>query len=161
MEPCDAVKLVYQSVFGGGHLIPDPAGSLARLEEEYARTPQSSGPLWEPLGNGAARVHLARLDAWGVSPEELNRWFARSAEGFHGTQTELLAGLEELRRGVAAGLFSFSLAALEEYLAAYQAEGCPPVSHSPAYRAAYRPAYRAGLCALLPEALQTTGASLL
>ena len=35
MEPCDAVKLVYQSVLGGGHLITDPARSLERLAEEY------------------------------------------------------------------------------------------------------------------------------
>ena len=34
MEPCDAVKLVYQSVLGGGHLITDPARSLERLAED-------------------------------------------------------------------------------------------------------------------------------
>lgn len=38
MEPADAVKLAYQSVFGGGHLIADAAEGLRRLTEERRRT---------------------------------------------------------------------------------------------------------------------------
>ena len=33
MTPQDAVKLLYQSAFGPGHLIADPAYALRRLEE--------------------------------------------------------------------------------------------------------------------------------
>jgi len=36
MTPCDAVKLAYQSVYGPGHMIADPALSLERLRKEYA-----------------------------------------------------------------------------------------------------------------------------
>lgn len=60
MEPCDAVKLVYQSVLGGGHLITDPARSLERLAEEYAAVPQTVGPLYEALGNGAGKMQQMR-----------------------------------------------------------------------------------------------------
>ena len=34
MELRDAIKFLYQSSMGGGHLIADPRGALARLEEE-------------------------------------------------------------------------------------------------------------------------------
>lgn len=152
MVPCDAVKLVYQRVLGGGHLIADPAASLARLRREYGGVGQSGGPLWEELGGGVVRVHLARLDAHGVTPEELNRWFVRSAERLRGSREELLNGLEELRQATRAGLLPFSEAALEDYLAGYAAAGYPAVSHSACYRAAYAPAYRVGMAALLPEA---------
>ena len=37
MTPQDAVKLLYQSAFGPGHLIADPAYALRRLEEEIER----------------------------------------------------------------------------------------------------------------------------
>ena len=35
MEPKDAVKLIYQNVFGGGHLIRDPEACGAALRREY------------------------------------------------------------------------------------------------------------------------------
>ena len=157
MEPCDAVKLVYQSVLGGGHLITDPARSLERLAEEYAAVPQTVGPLYEALGNGVVRVHLSRLDAWGVGLEALNSWFVRSAEACPGTRKALEASLWELTRAAEAGLLPFSPAALAEYLRGYRAGGCPPVSLSGDYRAAYHPAYRVGLRSLLPEELRTCG----
>ena len=157
MEPCDAVKLVYQSVLGGGHLITDPARSLERLAEEYAAVPQTAGPLYEALGNGVVRVHLSRLDAWGVGLEALNGWFVRSAAACPDTRKALEAALEELIRAAEAGLLPFSPAALAGYLRGYRAAGCPPVSHSAAYRAAYHPAYRVGLRSLLPEELRTCG----
>ena len=64
---------------------------------------------------------------------------------------------EELIRAAEAGLLPFSPAALAEYLRGYRAAGCPPVSHSAAYRAAYHPAYRVGLRSLLPEELRACG----
>ena len=128
MEPCDAVKLVYQSVLGGGHLITAPARSLERLAEEYAAVPQTAGPLYEALGNGVVRVHLSRLDAWGVGLEALNGWFVRSAAACPGTRKGLEAALEELARAAAAGLFSFSPAALAEYLRGYRRPTGPPIA---------------------------------
>ena len=39
MQPTDAVKLLYQNEFGGGHLVKDEAMALKRIEEEYASLP--------------------------------------------------------------------------------------------------------------------------
>lgn len=151
MTPTDAVKLLYQSEFGGGHLIRDEAACLDRLFEEYEATPQRGDvPLWEEIGGGMVRVNLAALDSAGLSPRELGRIFLRSAEKPRGSLAgfrEKLALLRELTRE---GHLPFSPADLETWLDAYEAQGFPPVSHSPGYRAAYRPAYRVVEKALLP-----------
>ena len=52
---------------------------------------------------------------------------------------EKLALLRQLSEN---GSLPFTRAALSEYLDAYQAAGCPAVSHSELYRTSYRPAYR-------------------
>lgn len=62
MELRDAIKFLYQSSMGGGHLIADPRGALARLEEEWARTEGAPAlSPTEPLGGGLCRLSLARL----------------------------------------------------------------------------------------------------
>lgn len=143
MAPCDGVKLAYQATFGGGHLISDPAASLDRLKAELAQVePDPAAPLAEDIGNGLVRISLQALAGGGDTPDGLNRAFVRSAQNQKGTRTELLERLEVLRSLTAQGSFGFSVQDLEEYLGPYQAAGCPPVSHSPQYRAAYRPAYR-------------------
>ena len=75
MEPRDAVKLIYQNEFGGGHLIRDEASCLAYLRREYESVAQTSGDLAEEIGNGLVRIHLTALDAHGYSPEELGAYF--------------------------------------------------------------------------------------
>ena len=41
MQPRDAVKLIYQNEFGGGHLIRDEEACLNYLRREYARNLRS------------------------------------------------------------------------------------------------------------------------
>lgn len=143
MEPRDAVKLVYQNEFGGGHLIAGPAQSLDRLRLEYGAVPHDpAAPLAEDIGGGMARVMLAGLDPAEYPLEELNRDFVRSAAARRGGMDAFLEKLDVLRELARAGAFGFSARELEDYLGPYIASGCPAVSHSGAYRAAYRPAYR-------------------
>lgn len=143
MEPTDAVKLLYQSEFGGGHLIRDEEACLHRLQQEYAATPQNSEmPLLEKIGGGMVRVHLAALDSAGLTAAQLGQLFLRSAACPRGSMEafrEKLALLTQLTRE---GQMPFSSAELEEYLGEYERAGFPAVSHSEAYRTAYRPAYR-------------------
>lgn len=153
MRPCDAVKLVFQNEFGGGHLISDPEASLSRLREEYAAVQRDpTVPLLEPIGNGMVRVMLSPLDPATYPLEALNRDFVRSAREHTGTRAAFLQKLNVLRALAADGIFSFSPAVLESYLAEYRQSGFPPVSHSPEYRAAYHPAYRVILADVLPPA---------
>lgn len=147
MEPADAVKLLYQSEFGGGHLIADREKSLERLREEYDSVSGhgQTAPA-EELGGGMVRIMLAGIEDQGGLLEQLNRDFMRSAQLCTGSMEQFLNKLEVLRSLARAGTFRFSAGELGEYLKAYMASGCPPVSHSEAYRAAYRPAYRVMLC---------------
>ena len=79
MEAQDLVKLIYQSEFGGGHLIRDPGESLRRLQAEYEAREwgaagaqngalAASGPdgsMWNRLGAGCAASSW-RLWIWGL-----------------------------------------------------------------------------------------------
>lgn len=154
MEPQDAVKLIYQNVFGGGHLIRDSAACRCALRHEYENTPQDAyAPLLEMIGNGMARVMLNALDRSGYSVDQLGYDFVRSAREHRGSINGFLLKLDILRKVTASGAFRFSLADLEDYLDTYQQAGYPMVSHSEQYRRTYKPAYRIVQLRILPEEL--------
>ena len=143
MQPTDAVKLLYQNEFGGGHLIQDESACFARLYAEYRAVSQSADePLSEDIGNGMVRVNLKALDAHGYSVEQLGADFIRCAALQQGSPASFLEKIQLLRQLTAAELLPFSSHALESYLTEYEKAGYPPVSHSPQYRAAYAPVYR-------------------
>ena len=143
MEPRDAVKLLYQSEFGGGHLIQNEQACMEFLQKEYTSVPQDpDAPLLEDIGNGLCRVNLAALDAHGISPEKLGAAFIRSAGIHRGSMESFQKKLSILRTLTCAGAMPFPEDALTGYLAEYGKEGFPPVSHSDTYRNAYHPAYR-------------------
>lgn len=150
MEPTDAVKLLYQSEFGGGHLISDENACLRRLEQEYAgMLPLPGCPLAEDIGGGIVRIYLAALGEYTLA--DLGRDFLRSAALQQGSLARFRQKLALLTELTAAGQLPFSSEALAEYLTAYAAAGFPPVSHSEAYRNAYHPAYRVVRRNCLPE----------
>ena len=162
MAPRDAVKLLYQNEFGGGHLLSDPERGWRALEEE-ARTAghDPACPLWENIGGGMVRVNLRALGA-DHPLEELWRDMLRSARRHGGDRGRFLEKLELLGALTASGAFGFSPEELEGFLEDYLADGCLPVSHSPAYRSACRPAYRVvegrySLTLLVGELLERAG----
>ena len=141
MEPTDAVKLIYQNEFGGGHMIANEEACLAYLLREYTNTPRNFDlPLTENIGNGIVRVNLAVLAENRV--KDLGKGFIASANAHRGNLNSFLQKLEVLRQATEEGVFSFDLCRLDAYLDAYRAAGYPAVSHSEAYRKAYCPAYR-------------------
>lgn len=147
MEPVDAVKLAYQSVFGGGHLVKDEASSLARLSEERASALRSPEPFaakepFEPVGFGRARIMLSSCALTILPDELLNRAFMLSSREPVGDTALFSEALDILTQTALSGAFSFSPEALSEYLVRYRASGSPMVSHSETYLLAYRPAYR-------------------
>ncbi len=141
MEPTDAVKLIYQNEFGGGHLIRDENACLSYLRREYEAVEKKSGAQrYEQIGNGIVRVNLAAVQE--AELEELGLAFIRSAREHQGNLDRFKEKLEILRRLTGEGCFCFDERDLQAYLVAYEQAGFPPVSHSEAYRAAYGPAYR-------------------
>ena len=141
MQPRDAVKLIYQNEFGGGHLIRDEEACLHYLRREYATLEKApTAALYEDIGNGIVRVNLAAVKPEDL--EQLGRDFIRSAAKHKGTLDSFLNKLEVLRMLTTEGVFAFDLDALNTYLSEYKAAGYPAVSHSEQYRQAYKPAYR-------------------
>ena len=141
MQPTDAVKLIYQSEFGGGHLIRNEQACLNYLRREYESiTKDPTVPLCEEIGNGIVRVNLAA-----VKPEDLEnlcKAFIRSAAEHTGSKEQFLRKLDVLRQLTTTGHFGFGMNELEDYLSEYIKSGCPMVSHSGQYRQNYAPAYR-------------------
>lgn len=143
MQPTDAVKLIYQNVFGGGHLIRDPEACICALKREYENTPQEpQALLLESIGNGLVRVMLNAIDGSDYSIRQLGNDFIRSSEVHKGNLSDLLIKLDILRKVTASGAFGFTLEELNAYLEEYKKAGYPMVSHSEQYRKAYKPAYR-------------------
>ena len=141
MQPTDAVKLIYQNEFGGGHLIRDEEACLNYLRREYADLEKDqTAPLCEDIGNGIVRVNLTALKEEDL--EQLGKAFVDSAAKHKGTLDSFLNKLEVLRTLTAEGVIAFDLDALNSYLSEYEAAGYPAVSHSEQYRQAYKPAYR-------------------
>lgn len=141
MQPTDAVKLIYQNEFGGGHLIKDEQACLDYLQKEYEATEKGTNiPLWEDIGNGIVRVNLVAVAQQDLG--QLGKLFIRSAAKHTGSMQSFLKKLDILRELTKEGVFSFNSEQLKAYLTEYEAMGYPAVSHSEQYREAYHPAYR-------------------
>jgi len=148
MQPSDAVKLLYQRVFGGGHLIRSERDVAAYIKQEAADVKTCGEHRTEFLGE-TARVYLDSSYSEGEL-ELLARVFCISAERFcsgwesadGAVREEWETSLDVLRREAEENRFAFSAEDLEEYLTAYRAQGYPAVRHSQVYREAYAPAYR-------------------
>ena len=90
MQPQDAVKLIYQNEFGGGHLIRDEEACLNYLRREYADLEKDpSAQLYEEIGNGIVRVNLAAVKPNDLG--QLGRDFIRSAAEHTGTMDSFFA----------------------------------------------------------------------
>ncbi len=146
MEPADAVKLAYQSVFGGGHLVTNEANCLARLSAERANALEKVGfagqEAFESIGFGRARMMLGSPALTALPDALLSRAFMLSSAEPAGDAALFSEALDVLTQTVFSGAFSFVTEDFAAYLERYRASGCPMVNHSETYRLAYRPAYR-------------------
>ncbi len=134
MEPQDFGKLAFQSEFGAEHLAAERQTVLdSVLEEQRLLSDKSSPQAIEDIGGGLCRFPLAALR----TEEEaglLADLFVRTAEKSRGTAEGLSEKIKQ-----AAG---FGTPGMQEWLAAWEKSGCPPVHHSKTYRWIYDPHYR-------------------
>lgn len=142
MQPCDAVKLLYQHAMGGGHLITDVPACLHMLRTEYAALFPCAAPALEDIGNGRFRYNLAALNEKSLPLSCLCMLFVLSSEQASGRSEDFAPLIEVLRDAATEGLFSFNAQELDQYLFRYRRSGYPSVHHSDIYRRAYHPAYR-------------------
>lgn len=141
LQPQDAVKLCYQSEFGGGHMIPSPERALLRLQEEISATEQKGSLVLEDIG-GYCRLYLSAHELGGLRPETVCSLFCYTANHARGTMEGFEEKLCVLSEMTEESLAPFGAQELAEYLEGYRAQGCPAVSHTEIYRKNYAPAYR-------------------
>lgn len=144
-QPQDYIKRLYQSEFGGGHMIADEEESLSLLKKEIAglTEKQQRRQFFEQFCGDFCCMNLSVSRE--APPELINRLFVASSK-----QVPLGAAFrfgEKLRVLLAlcserSDLFLFSKDELETYVQEYLDAGMPLLRHSDAYRKAYTPAYR-------------------
>lgn len=149
LRPEDAIKLIYQATFGGGHMVSDKEAVISRLKKEHD-TASVSYPKYytETLGE-TARIYIspemsdAELSViagiFTASAENFAKGFEEASPKIRQTFEEHISALNDLCKE---GIFSFTHDELNKHLTEYRADGYPAISHSDAYRNAYTPAYR-------------------
>lgn len=142
MEPTDAVKLIYQSEFAGGHMIKDEFSCLQWIETEGSNLTAEhlTQPDFEDIGGGYCRLNLSVMAK--LPAEVIAKIFITSSNRNKGSVEHFEEGLAALRRLCDEGKCNFTADKLNHYLENYKKDGYPPVSHSETYRNAYHPAYR-------------------
>lgn len=143
MRPRDAIKLLYQNEFGGGHIISDQTESLVRIKNEHAGlnyTPETF-PV-ENIGNGLCRYKLQAIPDSLAALSALNRAFTAGANNIRGDSETFSEKLTLITKLADEGLMSFSTDEAKQYLDEYISSGMPMERHSEEYRLAYSPAYR-------------------
>lgn len=117
LETVDAVKFLYQSYLGPGHLVPSESASLARLTEELKQCGPDFGEfLTQPLGNGLCRLNLRPSQKAGLSPVTLNRLFFLTAQQVQGDRVAFEGALNQVR--------DLKLPGSERFLTDYHRQGC-------------------------------------
>ena len=94
MQVTDAVKLIYQGEFGGGHLVRDREECRTRINKELESVPMISGETIEDIGFGIVRVDLVSMKAIGMTPEKLCDLFIESASRIRGDLSAFFKKLE-------------------------------------------------------------------
>ena len=144
MEIQDVAKLLFQSEFGGGHMIADAEKSFKRIQEEYTSLKSDvpgEPPLTESIGNGISRIYLSSLSR-GLRPEILNEMFVRSAENRKGTFEGLESKIHQFLQACQNHVLPFNEPDARDFFGKWKKQGYPAISHSDTYRKSYHPAYR-------------------
>lgn len=150
----DMVKLIFQSEFGGGHLISNEDESLGFLkyeingiikgsnDEDKVFLDDESIDLFEYIGNKLYRLNLVPALERGLSPTTINKFFVHSANTVKGSPEQFEAKLDMFLALCHQDLLPYDLQEVKDYLNEYKIEGYKPVSHTDSYRTLYKPAYR-------------------
>jgi len=166
MEIGDMVKLIYQSEFGGGHLIEIPLLSYEQILAEMESLPDLRGNICEDISERISRIYLSPLrPAFAenqLSAKIINALFTESAGFIKGStesyfeKLDILLNMIEQKELSSSGLheesrswtgnYSFS----RKYVESHKSAGCPMLRHSESYREKYKPAYRIVLNEFVP-----------
>lgn len=144
MRVQDAYKLLFQGVFGVGHIMGEEA--YQRLVEEAGRV-DLLDHLWEPLLEPASvdgetvRVNLRPYLRQGGSLEGLYEAM-RESSAVRGDPAEFMSLWRLFKEVAEEEQLGLDRETINRYDEELEARGPEPRHHSPEYREAYYPAYR-------------------
>jgi hypothetical protein len=153
MEVTDVYKLLFQGVFGVGHILTKNAWD--RLLEESERIKLNDHPeekLTESISKDSSmiRVNLRPYLRLGLKLEALFEAMKSSAN-VKGDESEFFELWSRFKDLVKKNVFDFDWKEIEEIDKFMEMEGVKPRHHSEKYREAYYPAYRVILKSTLPQ----------
>ncbi|MBS7631845.1 hypothetical protein KEJ47_09835 [Candidatus Bathyarchaeota archaeon] len=143
MRAVDVYKLLYQGVFGVGHILGEDA--FERLKAEALRlnlNDYSDEPLLEDVSvdGSIVRVNLRPYISKGLPIESLYSAMVKSSAQGNAKEFRLL--WNAFRELVDSKKLEFDLAEIADLDELTKFEDIPPVRHSNIYREAYKPSYR-------------------
>lgn len=139
-QPQDYIKLIFQSEFGPGHLIPNPELAKNRLYEEWQQVKDLPAENPQDIGGGYIRLCIKGIDQSRL--EEINTAFVISANEKSGSDAGFMSKLELFLDMAQENCFDFDSHAAEIAVKEYLKEGIRPTSHTKTYHKHYTPAYR-------------------
>ena len=139
-QPQDYIKLIFQSEFGPGHLIPNPDWAKNRLYEEWQQVKDMPAENPQDIGGGYIRLCIKGIDESRL--EEINTAFVASANEKTGSEAGFMAKLELFLAMAGENSFDFDLNTAENAVKEYLKDGIRPTSHTKVYHRHYAPAYR-------------------
>ena len=144
MRPRDFYKLIYQGVFGVGHILSDKTKDY--LVEEAHRVNLNdylNRELLEPVSpdGSIVRIYLRPFMRRKLDLEKLYKVILRTAD-LQGNQKEFLERWRIFLDMVESGEIILDKSELNEVQADMYSKGLKPMHHTDAYREAYYPAYR-------------------
>lgn len=142
MQPCDAVKLIFQNEFGAEHIISDKEQCLKNLTDEYNSKVFESNFSLEDVGNNNYRLYLSSIDSQTLPVGCFNKIFIASSKLTKGGKDSFLNKISILKDTAWQNVFGFSGESLNDYLIWLEKSDYPIISHSPEYKLEYKPAYR-------------------
>lgn len=144
MRATDVYKLLYQGVFGVGHIMGDDAWNWLEAEvEKVDLDDHPEEPLLEDVSadGSMVRVNLRPYLRRGLPLDKLFSAMRETAQ-VKGSPEEFLEAWDVFKGLVSSGKVHFDLEELEALDGELQVEGCRPQHHSETYREAYHPKYR-------------------
>ena len=154
MEITDYMKLIFQHVNGGNHLLINKEKALQYLLDEYQEVTTSKDvPLYEDIGNNIVRINLARYKYQGLDINKLFEIFVLSASSFTKDIKAMEEAFLELKNLAKEKKIPLNIEELEEFLSWYRKNDYPLLSHSEIYKKLYNPHYRIILSSYLNNLL--------
>ncbi len=147
LEVQDVYKLLYQSVFGVGHIIRSGGQALECLKREMESIDLRLQPQEElaeniSLDGSVVRVNLRPFARQGMEVEKLFAAMRLSAERNRGTMDEFKRVWGDFGSLVRSGAFGFDHQKYREFDRFARDNKYPVVHHSLAYSRLYAPSYR-------------------